>query len=333
MRHHRPKRWRIGAVATVLGAAAMTATSVGAADHLDAPAVQEDGRTDINDIYAFQSPKNENRTVLIMTVNPGAGAISGTTFDPKADYTFHVDDDGDAISDREVEFDFSRATRWGQWYVVRIDGRVRAWGVVGKSSRQWGVKTTAGVFDDPFFFDLDGFNDGFQFTGTDFFAGLDVSAMVIELPSKKLSKKDDIAIWGTTSKKGRQIDRMGRPAINTALIPSDRKDEFNVGAPADDPAVFGDDVRATITALSGDADYAAAITDVLLPDVLTIDTSDPSGFLNGRGLADDVIDAELGLLTNGGLTTDGVDANDQPFRDRFPYLAPANAGPSGKYKR
>ena len=32
----------------------------------------------------------------------------------------------------------------------------------------------AGTFDDPFFFDLDGFRNGFQFTGIDFFAGLNV---------------------------------------------------------------------------------------------------------------------------------------------------------------
>ena len=35
---------------------------------------------------------------------------------------------------------------------------------------------------------------------------------------------------------------------------------------------------------------------VLLPDVLTFDQSSTDGFLNGRQLADDVIDAELGLL-------------------------------------
>lgn len=318
-------RWRLGAAATVIAAGGLAATSVGAADHLDAPAVQEDGRTDINDLYAFQSPKNAKRTVLVMTVNPGAGVISGTSFDPKADYSFHIDEDGDAVSDREIIVDFGHATRWGQWYNVFSDGYWIGHGVVGKTSRLFGGgKVQAGVYDDPFFFDLDGFNNGFQFTGDDFFAGLDVSAIVLELPSKRLSKNSDIAVWATTSKHGEQIDRIGRPAINTALIPSELKDAFNVGDPADDPAAFGDAVRATITALSGDADYAAAITDVLLPDVLTIDTSNPAGFLNGRGLADDVIDAELGLLTNGGLTTDGVDGNDVPFRNRFPYLAKAN---------
>ncbi len=325
MTHGTRRSVRLGAAATVLAAGVLAANTAGAADHLDAPAVQADGRTDINDIYAFQSPKRADRTVLVMTVNPGAGAISGTTFDPKADYSFHIDDDGDAVSDREITVDFTKVTRVGQFYVVKLDGRPIAVGRVGREGWYPGPgRVTAGVFDDPFFFDLDGFNDGFQFTGNDFFAGLNVSAIVLEVPDRVLSKRSDIGIWATTSRKGRQIDRMGRPAVNTALIPSELKDAFNAGAPADDRAAFGDTVRAAITQLSGDASYAATLTDVLLPDVLTIDTSSGDGFLNGRGLADDVIDAELGLLTNGALTTDGVDENDAPFRRRFPYLARAN---------
>jgi hypothetical protein len=65
------------------------------------------------------------------------------------------------------------------------------------------------------------------------------------------------------------------------------------------------------------------LADILLPDILTVDTSNPAGFLNGRGLADDVIDAELALVTNGAVTTDCV-ANDSAFSDSFPYLAPPN---------
>ena len=37
---------------------------VHAADHLDAPLVAEDGRHDVNDIFAFQSPTNANNTEL-----------------------------------------------------------------------------------------------------------------------------------------------------------------------------------------------------------------------------------------------------------------------------
>ena len=52
---------------------------------------------------------------------------------------------------------------------------------------------------------------------------------------------------------------------------------------------------------------------MLLPDVLTVKLGDPSGFLNGRRLGDDVIDAEFSLLTKGAIPSDGVDANDKSF--------------------
>jgi len=48
---------------------------------------------------------------------------------------------------------------------------------------------------------------------------------------------------------------------------------------------------------------------------------DPAGFLNGRQPANDVIDAEFSLLTNGNITSDGVNANDSAFPTSFPYLA------------
>ena len=83
-------------------------------------------------------------------------------------------------------------------------------------------------------------------------------------------------------------------------------------------------MTARITALSGDPDYAATIAGVLIPDVLTFELGNPAGFLNGRGLADDVIDAELNILTKGAVTTDGVNANDAAFPGVFPYLAAAN---------
>ncbi len=66
---------------------------------------------------------------------------------------------------------------------------------------------------------------------------------------------------------------------------------------------------------------AQMLADALLPDVLTIDTSSANGFLNGRRLADDVIDAELQLLTGSPTATDGVPANDKAFSNTFPYLA------------
>jgi hypothetical protein len=58
----------------------------------------------------------------------------------------------------------------------------------------------------------------------------------------------------------------------------------------------------TLTAL-GAAD-PNGLAHFLLPDILTYDTSSPAGFLNGRQLPDDVIDAEPNLITNGKITGD-----------------------------
>ena len=44
----------------------------------------------------------------------------------------------------------------------------------------------------------------------------------------------------------------------------------------------------------------------------------------GSVSADDVIDTELQIITGNPAAGDCVDANDVPFRDKFPYLAPAH---------
>ena len=70
--------------ALALAASVVSISPSQAADHLEAPLVQADGRTDINDLYAFQSPEDPSKTVLVMTVNPGFGGQSYiSTMEPK----------------------------------------------------------------------------------------------------------------------------------------------------------------------------------------------------------------------------------------------------------
>jgi hypothetical protein len=66
---------------------------------------------------------------------------------------------------------------------------------------------------------------------------------------------------------------------------------------------------------------ATAIAEILLPDVITYEIGSMANgaALNGRALADDVIDAELGIVTNGLLTTDCVGAHSD-YSAAFPYL-------------
>ncbi|MEZ6131696.1 MAG: DUF4331 family protein [Planctomycetaceae bacterium] len=310
----------------VLGLFCMTPSLVSAADHLDSPSVMADGRVDINDLYAFQSPENSNNAVMIMTVNPLAGVLSETSFHSSATYEFHIDNNGDAVSDITYTLFFTRPRRGSQnVLMLRENGSIVASGKTGQTINvSGGGRLRADLFEDPFFFDLEGFNNGLSFTGTDFFAGADVTAIVLEVPRSALNGPN-IAVSARTTVGGSQFDRMGRPAINTVLIPTGRKDEFNVSAPVNDVANFGADVQATIESLNGgDTATASALTAVLLPDLLTVDVSSSDGFLNGRKLADDVIDAELGLLTNNAVTGDGVNANDVAFLNVFPYVAPPN---------
>ncbi len=305
---------------------ALTTKSAGAADHTDSPAVRADGTLDINDLYAFQSPQNPANVVLIMTVNPFAGQLanSSTAFNTRGIYEFVIDTDGNATPNVVYRFYFSAVRNGSQRYIVtQQNGRVVTSGVTGQTTRiRTGGMVTCGLFDDPFFFDSAGFNNGLAFTGTNFFANANVSCIVLEVPRSTFGA-DNIGVYCRTVGAGRQFDRVGRPAINTVLISGPRKDVFNRADTVRDVANFNTDVVNTLLALGNTPAQANTLAGILLPDVLTINTSDASGFLNGRRLADDVIDAELALLTNGAVTTDLVDANDRPFLNVFPYLAPA----------
>ena len=168
-----------------------------AADHLDAPVLQMPGQgtRDINDIYAFQSPTNADNTVLIFTVNPLAGILSPEAFGTDVSYDFLIDNDGDAQTDITFSTTFVDTANGGQSLTLTKNGQTIASGASKSNlSITGGGTLTANVFDDPFFFDLNGFNNNFSFTGDDFFAGANVSALVFELPSDQLTSSGSTAI-------------------------------------------------------------------------------------------------------------------------------------------
>jgi len=334
------------AVAAVAALATIPAFS---ADHLDAPAVKKDGRIDINDVYVFHpgsSPATQDlsKTVLAMTVNPLAGSLSGTTFRAGANYEFLIDKDGDAKAEGIVRVQFEAPSGGQQRYKVHVirgnDGNIVFRGMTNQIVESNGVTAYAGTRDDPFFFDLANFNLGAKFCGAmggvpvdDFFEGLNVSAIVIELPTSMLGS-GPVGVWGRTVVDDQQIERMGRPAILTVFIPpnpfepgstadGNLEDQFNATKPHRDQAMWRGEIVNSLLALGNSQARADALADVLLPDILTVDLSEPTAFLNGRGLADDVIDAELNLITNGAIATDCI-ANDSTFLTGFPYLGVPN---------
>ncbi len=316
--------------------------TINAADHLDGPGVANNGAADITDLYAF-STSNHHKTVIVLNVNPGAGVLaqSGTTFGPGVQYNIKVDTNGDFKPDVTYMARFGQPSHGVQSLKLYRNGNLVSDGWTGMDNAiSGGGKVTAGLFDDPFFFDLDAFKGAVLGSGngrtfcdggtTDFFLGLNVSSIIIKLPNSKLGGNNkNIGIWSTTNvlRKGAwvQADQMGRPAINTVFNNVDAhktdREAFNTTQPVQQPALFGQHVQDVLTAL-GAAD-PAGLAGVLLPDVLTYKTGDTSGFLNGRGLTDDVIDAELNLVTNGGVTTDCI-GNDSAITNAWPYLAAAN---------
>jgi hypothetical protein len=143
------------ALALILGLA-----QVGnAADHRDGPKVRMDPSTDINDVYAWMQG---GKLTLIMTVSPLAD--TGSKFSNAATYTFHIDRSagyGMAQTETTVVCSFDSAQKISCW-----PGDTAAEYVTGDASPAAGLasksgkfKVHAGLHDDPFFFNLGGFND------------------------------------------------------------------------------------------------------------------------------------------------------------------------------
>ena len=323
-----------GALAVFLAVGLPAMLSKGA-DHLDAPGLTSpglDGRLDIADVFAFQSPSTGADTVLIMTVNPLTASGDAGTFRSGASYDFKIDNRGGAKEEITLNISFGPVT--GGVQSVTLSSVPAGFVAARTTGTNIAVATPGGgtgtlradTFEDPFFFDLVGFLGGLAFCGGsqfDFFAGLNVSAIVLEVPSASLGP-DNIGVWARTELAGTQIDRLGRPAINTVFIPAGSKNAFNAGEPRRDDPDFRGHVVATLLALGNSKSRANRLANFLLPDILTINTASTAGFLNGRQLADDVIDAELILITGGASTGDCVPANDAAFLAVFPYLAAAN---------
>ncbi len=336
----RIRKLSVALAAAALGVVALGAMPAFGADHRDAPLAQAAPRSDINDLYVFKSASSGAGYVAAITVNPlTTPADTGKLMlDPDTNYELKVDTNGDAAADVSYKFQFSGSGPVQDVTVRRATGadavtndRSGAVFATGKTSTGSAVTTIAGsggqkIYvgprDDPFFFDLAGFQNGLKFTGVDTFKGTNVTAIVMEVTSVP---SQTLGFWATTSKQDAlgnwvQLDRMGRPAINTVFIPSAKKNAFNQNTPDRDKAIYTADVTAALDSLASPA--TATLAGLLLPDILTVDLSKPIGYLNGRAPKDDVIDISLQAITGNNAIGDGVNANDVAFSDSFPYLAP-----------
>lgn len=209
------------------------APSADAADHLDSPAAQASPAADITDVYAWVD--GPNTINLIMNV-------IATTFSDSVQYVLHVES-GDAYgaTGNEVniicQFDASQTIEcWaGDEDYVKGD----ASDPVGLAGQNGKFKVFAGARNDPFYFNISGFNETIDIVkgaassltfndagcpaldsatssalvgqlssepgggaAVDDFAAGKVGSIVIQIDKDVIAKNGDVlAVWGSTNQR------------------------------------------------------------------------------------------------------------------------------------
>jgi hypothetical protein len=305
-------------------------------DHFDT----EDSRTDITDLYAFPAPGRDDRSVIVLDFNPEPSALE-LSFDPAASYELKIDTDGDLEAEIafHVLFTPTSGTEATATLYRATGENARGTGAVGEIviaaapmsigesepiPESGGYQLFTGIRSDPHFKDIQGFRNGFQFTGHDPVAERNVIGIVLEVPNTDLGAGGPIRIWGRTMALVDgdvvTVDQAGRPGTNNAFNePEEDRLEFDATPPSEQLSRF----RVRFLAFLGSLGYSdAEAADLLpdyLPDVLSYDPSQPPGYPNGRRLTDDTADLLAGLLTRGRVTSDLVGPHTD-LLDEFPYL-------------
>lgn len=299
--------------------------------HLDAPGMKPpggDARIDITDIYIFRSPDDPEKSIMAMCVNPLAPTMAAE-FAPDAFYEMNLDTNADAIADVTFHVQFSPLTDGQQRAIVKKGDEVIIDEAPVSFDRDIQITATgryrfyAGLRSDAFFFDLQGFERGHDYSGSDFFADKNVFAIVLEVPNSDFDARQ-VGFWcrvtRPTDGKVTQVERMGKPLMTIAFLQGEDKDAFNRTEPKDDQRLYRDKIAGTLIATGRyEPDQAARTAGTLLPDILIYDCRNPAGYPNGRQLTDDIIDIQLATLTNGAVISDLVG----PHTDHlpaFPYL-------------
>lgn len=203
------------------GAAALSLPGLGlvAADHLDPPGRTDpmvdstpDRAADIADIYAFH---DDTRFYLILTFAGPQPTSQPATYDPDVLYTINLSNAAPrTTTDIPINIRFGPGATAGQFgvQVTGVPGAGTITGSVQTTIDQNDVMVHAGLFDDPFFFDLQGFIET-RNTGTlrfmpsrDFFAGQNLTAVVISMPRSRVANgTNPIDVWAETRRFGGQL--------------------------------------------------------------------------------------------------------------------------------
>jgi hypothetical protein len=208
--------------------------SVRAADHVDGPAAAADATSDIDDVYAWMSPDATDLN-LVMTI--GRNVPRDFQLSDAVQYVFHTTSRGTFGATPSAEYNIiceaapSRQIRCWAGNDIFLGGD--ASGTAGLDSPDGRLKVFTGVRNDPFFFNLTGFNTVARTVGTvagslsfdpagcplldagtagslvtqlrtgrDDFLGFEAFALVVSIDKMLVTRGGPIvSVWGSTHRK------------------------------------------------------------------------------------------------------------------------------------
>ncbi len=392
----RSKLWLSALALVVLAALLITPRLLVASNHDDGEMDLKGRSLHTTDLFVFREQDQNTSAaaddvVFIVNVNPRSVARQEYYFSTGAQYDIHVSraSDKDATptgkTDALFRFEFGAPAKDGSQSIKLTTirdgitgsppGTLRTTPLAAATSpivnRAGALSVFAGLREDPFFFDVEQFfrvragalsmgpKVGFRTPGYDFTAGYNVLSIAVRVPRNWLQGSTSATtfdVWTTISMGGKQIARLGRPAIGEGLLTTTAyQNALNgVGPDFEAAALAGHkpeadiagpivaEAKKTLMAFGNDDKRATSLLVAFLPDVMRIDTTGPSGYaaalnakgspIRGRKITDEVIHVTLSVVTNGAVKTDNVTYTGpngggtahKPLLNVFPYLADPN---------
>ena len=193
-----------------------------AADHADAPSSTKDPAADITDVFIFHEAGRLVGAICFGGTPAPNKRVDGPTgmFDPDVLFLYNIDTNGDAKPEYEIQIRFGKNSKGEpgmQLENVPGAGAVRFSGPVEKVfTSPSGLRGYAGLRDDPFFFDFQGFRatigsfnstdkpkGGLFFDSTrDSFTRRNLTAIVFEMDASQIVVPAGglIRVWATTGR-------------------------------------------------------------------------------------------------------------------------------------
>ena len=293
-----------------------------------------DQRLDLCDLYAFQSPGDSNRTVIILNANPNADALH-----PDAIYRVNIDTDGDYLTDLAFSYTFAKPESGRQTFSVHM--------AKGEESRSPEAVRTEIISDAEvsfgptpnivrsgpytFFAGAAATPSSSTSTGSRIFSTQGASATspsrisaaslrgpastrirrrMYFRPQSSCRRANSIpsprSMSGGGAAEARRQAHSRRPrrppSVSSFFNTDDTKEEYNASEPVNDRQRW---LEQFIHLMGHTGNYtreeaiAAIDKERTLPDVLSFDPSKPAAYPNGRVYTDDVINYRLAFLTKG----------------------------------